>query len=133
MFSKEVVEKNEETCYLDLEEIEDARIILAKKAKATEVKMDRSKLVMDEIAFEGEEQGYKFKATYLKQPRGKALIEISKDNQIIKEFLFLAYKVWNIAAHARDIVEGLEKESEEGLYLAGSDGLGGNSYGGAKQ
>ena len=85
-------------------------------------------VVIDKKAFEGEEKGYVFSGYYLHEPKGDALIEIKKDNKIIKEFLFPAYKIWNIPAHAKDIVEGLEKESEEGLLIAGSDGLGGNAY-----
>ena len=53
----------------------------------------------------------------------KDLIEITKDDEIIKEFLFPAYKIWNIAAHADDIVNDLEV----GLKTASSDGLGGHS------
>ena len=38
------------------------------------------------------------------------------------------YKVFNIPAHIDDIVEGLERNSDSGLRIAGSDGLGGNAY-----
>lgn len=86
-------------------------------------------IVKEKIAFENEHRGYSFKATYLLEPRGESLIEISKDGKIIKEFLFPSYKIWNIAAHDDDIINGLEEESDSGLLLAGSDGLGGNSYG----
>lgn len=92
--------------------------------------MDKSKLVIDKVAFEGERQGFVFKGTYLKEPKGDALIEISKDDKIVREFLFPAYKIWNIAAHADDIANSLKNESDEGLYIAGSDGLGGNAYSG---
>ena len=92
--------------------------------------MDKSKIVIDKIAFGGDEQGFHFKGTYLKEPRGEALIEILKDGKTVKEFLFPGYKIWNIAAHAKDIVDGLIQNSDEGLYIAGSDGLGGNAYSG---
>ena len=92
--------------------------------------VDRESMVIDTIAFEGDKQEFHFKATYLKEPKGKALIEISKDGQMVKEFLFPAYKIWNIAAHAKDIVAGLVQDSDEGLYIAGSDGLYGNVYNG---
>lgn len=78
--------------------------------------IDRKNIIIDAIAFEGDEQGFHFKATYLKEPKGEALIEISKDSQTVKEFLFPGYKVWNIAAHASDIIRDLVQ--------------GGNSYGG---
>lgn len=90
--------------------------------------IDRTKLKIEKVAFECEIRGYYFKATYLQEPAGEALIEISKDGNVVREFLFPAYKIWNIAAHADDIADGLEKESDEGLYVAGSNGLGGNAY-----
>jgi hypothetical protein len=89
---------------------------------------DQEKIVKDEVAFEHECRGYEFKATYLHEPKGNALIEITKDGETVREFQFPAYKIWNIAAHADDIVDGLEQESDSGLRVAGSDGLGGNAY-----
>lgn len=85
------------------------------------------------VAFEIEKKGYNFKATYLMLPKNDALIEIFKGNNLIKEFLFPAYKIWNIAAHIDDIIDGLEEESDYGLRIAGSDGLGGNCYTEQKQ
>ncbi|MBU0580232.1 MAG: hypothetical protein KKA19_03555 [Candidatus Margulisbacteria bacterium] len=82
----------------------------------------------DKIAFEGEMRGYAFKATYLLEPKGEALIEISKDGKIVKEFLFPAYKIYNISAHVDDIIDGLEEDNESGLIMAGSTGFGGNVY-----
>lgn len=93
--------------------------------------IDRGKIKIEKIAFEGEKRGYYFKATYLEEPKGEALIEISKAGKIVREFLFPAYKIWNIPAHADDIINGLEKENDEGLLIAGSTGLGGNVYPGA--
>ena len=85
-------------------------------------------IVKGDVAFEHECRGYQFKATHLEEPSGDALIEITKDGELVREFLFPSYKIWNIAAHADDIVEGLERESDDGLRIAGSDGLGGNAY-----
>ena len=90
--------------------------------------MDKSKLVIEKVAYNDEIDGYNFKATYLKKPEGEALIEISKDGNILKEFLFPSYKIWNIPAHAKDIINGLENNSDSGLCVAGSTGLGGNAY-----
>jgi hypothetical protein len=86
-------------------------------------------IVKEKIAFEGEKRGYYFKATYLTEPKGEALIEISKGTKMIKEFLFPAYKIWNISAHADDIIDGFETQNDCGLKIAGSNGLGGNCYG----
>ncbi len=85
-------------------------------------------VVIDKIAFEGDTRGYHFKATYLKEPKCDALVQITKDDKIIREFLFPAYKIWNIAAHADDIIDGLEQENDSGLFIAGSNGLGGNVF-----
>jgi hypothetical protein len=67
--------------------------------------LDRTKLVIEKVAFEGEKRGYKFKATYLTEPKGEALIEISKDDKIVKEFLFPSYKIWNISAHEKKVMK----------------------------
>jgi hypothetical protein len=85
-------------------------------------------IVIDSVAFEGDTKGYHLKGSYLSEPKGEALIDISKEGKMVKEFLFPAYKIWNIPAHAEDIVAGLEQDSDIGLRIAGSDGLGGNVY-----
>jgi len=90
--------------------------------------LDRTKLKIEKVAFEGEKRGYHFKATYLEEPKGESLIEISKAGEMIREFLFPSYKIWNISAHADDIIDGLEEQNDSGLLMAGSDGLGGNVY-----
>ena len=90
--------------------------------------MDRTRLVEEAVAFQFQEGEYTFKATYLKEPKGASLIEIKKGEELVREFLFPSYKIWNIPARSKDIVEGLRKESDAGLRVAGSDGLGGNSY-----
>ncbi len=93
--------------------------------------IDREKIKIEKVAFEGEKRGYYFKATYLEEPKGEALIEISKAGKIVREFLFPAYKIYNISAHADDIIDGLEQENDNGLLVAGSTGLGGNVYQGS--
>jgi hypothetical protein len=90
--------------------------------------VDRESIKIDKVAFEGEKRGYFFKATYLEEPKGEALIEISKEGKMVREFLFPSYKIYNISAHADDIIDGLENENDEGLLIAGSNGLGGNAY-----
>uniref|UniRef100_A0A6M3J6V1 Uncharacterized protein n=1 Tax=viral metagenome TaxID=1070528 RepID=A0A6M3J6V1_9ZZZZ len=81
-------------------------------------------IVRDKVAFDQEHRGYRFVATYLSQPKGDALVEIFKDGTCIKDTLWPAYKIWNIAAHADDIVNDLEA----GLQEAGATGFGGNVY-----
>lgn len=90
--------------------------------------MSAPEIVRGEVAFDEQHRGYRFVATYLQEPKGEALIEIFKGDAVIKSTLWPAYKIWNIAAHADDIVESLE----EGLTLAGATGFGGNVYGGQR-
>ena len=87
--------------------------------------------VREKVAFDSSHRGYRFVATYLSEPRGKALIEIFEDDTLVRSMLWPDYKIWNIAAHAEDIVEGLEGDNNSGFQIAGSDGLGGNVFGGS--
>ena len=84
--------------------------------------INRETIKIEKTAFEGKLRGYYLRATYLEEPKGEAVIEIFKDDIIVREFLFPAYKIWNIAAHADDIIDGLEQKSDSGLYIAGSTG-----------
>ena len=82
----------------------------------------------DKEAFRIEQDSYLIVVTYLLEPRGEALVEITRDGVLVKEFLWPSYKIWNLQAHARDIVAGLKHDSDAGLLVAGSTGLGGNVY-----
>ena len=89
-----------------------------------------SAYVVDSLAFEGPksgpDRGYTVRASYLKEPhKGDALVEIFKDAQRLRQFTFPAYKIWNIAAHFKDIVDGEIEKSSSGYAMAASDGLGG--------
>lgn len=52
-------------------------------------------------------------------------VEIVRDGTVIETLTYPAYKVWNLAAHAEDIIDGEEAGNSHGWFLAGSDGLGG--------
>lgn len=81
---------------------------------------------IDKIAFESREadRGYTLKASYLKEPNnGDALIEIFKDGEPLRRFLFPAYKIWNIAAHFHDIVDGELQNSAHGYEMAAWNGI----------
>lgn len=80
---------------------------------------------IDKIAFEcGPDRGYTAKAYYLKEPNnGDALIEIFKDGTLLRKFTFPAYKIWNIAAHFEDIVEGELRDSAAGYEMAAWTGF----------
>lgn len=86
--------------------------------------MNDVQIVREKVAFEVEARGLKFTATYLTEPKGDAVIEITRDGVIVRSLLWPAYKIWNIAAHADDIAADLEY----GLTAAGATGFGGNVY-----
>ena len=82
--------------------------------------------------FEEEDRGFTVKCWYLKNSeelnvKGDALFVIKHGNTFVRRFLYPAYKIFNIAAHFGDIVDGeLSKDDKErGYKIAGSDGLGG--------
>ena len=74
------------------------------------------------------DRGFVFKA-WKTDSKGDALIEVDRDGKIIRSFVFPTYKVWNIAAHASDIIESELNNDINGYRMAGSDGLGGNVFG----
>ena len=91
------------------------------------LKLDR-KTEKETPEFDVDDRGFNVKAWYLENTaelKGDAVIEVSYDNEIIRQFLFPAYKIYNIAAHFRDIVDGeLSKtDKERGYKIAASTGL----------
>ena len=83
---------------------------------------------IDKLAFESKEpdRGYTVRAYYLKEPdAGDALVEIFKDGHRLRSFMFPAYKVWNIAAHFHDIVDGEIENSASGYEMAAWNGISG--------
>lgn len=75
------------------------------------------------LSFRGTCRGYLFEVI---TPEGAAdaAVKISRDGKVLRDILWPAYKVFNIAAHADDIAESLD----EGLLVAGATGFGGNVY-----
>jgi hypothetical protein len=81
---------------------------------------------IDKIAFESKEptHGYTVKASYLKgEQKSDALVEIMKDGNVVRYFLFPAYKVWNIAAHFEDIVQSEIGNNMDGYEEAAATGI----------
>lgn len=76
---------------------------------------------VEKVAFQNldkPDRGYAVRASYLKEPNGgDALIEIFKDGAVIRSFKYPAYRIWNIAAHFSEIVDG-EVEKHDGGYRA---------------
>ncbi len=75
------------------------------------------------LEFDFEHGGYKFSAR--DSDNGNSIVDISKEGQSVKCFLWPTYKIFNISAHAFDSGADLEN----GLRIAGSTGFGGNVYG----
>lgn len=69
------------------------------------------------------DRGFTVKAHYLQEPKGDALVEIFKDEKPYRRFLYPAYKIWNIAAHFSDIVDGELDGNMSGYDLAGWAGF----------
>lgn len=78
---------------------------------------------IEKVAFEGPKEpdrGYTIKVSYLKGPQaGNALVEIFKNGKKTREFLWPAYKIWNLQAHFKDIVDGEIKGDTSGYAIAG--------------
>lgn len=80
---------------------------------------------VDKLAFESKQpdRGYTVRATYLLEPRSEALVEIFKDGEKVRDFLFPAYRVWNIAAHFSDIVDSEIAQNADGYEMAAWPGI----------
>ena len=69
------------------------------------------------------DRGFMAKAWYLSEPAGDALVEIYREGQPYRRFLYPSYKIWNIAAHFSDIVDGEIEGNMAGYDLAGWNGF----------
>ena len=81
---------------------------------------------IEKLAYESEtpDRGYTVKISYLEKPNtADALVEIFKEGERIRDFLFPAYKIWNIAAHFSDIVDGEIENNASGYEVAASTGI----------
>ena len=87
-------------------------------------KMDRQK--EDETpVFDLDDRGFNVKAWYLKdtaESKGDALVEVKYGDKLIRQFVFPAYKIFNIFAHFSDIVSGelSKNDKDRGYRIAGS-------------
>ena len=82
---------------------------------------------IDKIAFEGPnepDRGYTMRASYLKEPNGgDALIDVFKDGEMVRQFIFPAYKIYNLQAHFKDIVDGEIEKNMNGYEMAAWNGI----------
>lgn len=72
-------------------------------------------------------RGFTATASYLLEPhQQEALVEIKQGEEVVRRYLFPAYKVWNIAAHFEDIIDGYAVgDPESGYRMAAWDGISG--------
>ncbi len=77
----------------------------------------------EKVAFKVEHKGYMAEGFWGDGPDGRVVV--TRDGEFLKEFTYPAYKIFNIAAHWQDIIEGELQGSDIGYRIAGSDGLGG--------
>lgn len=74
--------------------------------------------------FDITDRGYRIRAYWGKPSDAK--VTIHKGKELYKKFTYPAYKVFNLAAHFGDIVDGILDEQEKcGFAMAGHNGLGG--------
>lgn len=91
--------------------------------------MSEPQFEVESVAFEGPktpDRGYTIRASYLKEPHSAdALIEVMKEGQVIRRFMFPAYKIYNLQAHFKDIVDGEIQNSSKGYEMAAWNGVSG--------
>lgn len=89
----------------------------------SEWRKNAMKIEIDKEAFKVSDRGFTCIGSYLKQPEGDALIEIFRDGEKLRWFLFPAYKIWNIAAHFSDIVDSELRGDKVGYDMAAWTGF----------
>jgi len=78
---------------------------------------------MTKPIFDIEDRGFRVRAWYSDDDSGNASVEVRKKGKFFRKFKWPAYKIFNIAAHFEDIVDGeLEKTTNKlsGYEIAGS-------------
>ena len=92
--------------------------------------LDDGKIQHDikKVAFEGPEppdRGYTMRVSYLNPPAdADALVEVMKDKVVVREFLFPAYKIYNLQAHFGEIVDSEIEKNDNGYRQAAWCGIG---------
>ena len=82
-------------------------------------------LIKGKLWYETEpDRGFVFKAWNLPDSKGNALIEVWRDDKLVRDFKFPAYKIWNIPAHSDDIITSELNKDTEGYAIASSTGIG---------
>lgn len=83
---------------------------------------------IEKLAFEGPktpDRGYTMRVSYLKPPSNEnALVEVMKDGKKVREFMFPAYKIFNLQAHFSEIVDSEIEGDDNGYRQAAWSGIG---------
>lgn len=78
------------------------------------------------LAFETpKDRGFSLKAWYIEDKSGDAEIELFYSDKRIRNFKYPAYKIYNLSAHFREIVDSEINNDMRGYEIAGSTGFGG--------
>ena len=78
--------------------------------------------------FSLDNRDFNIKAWYaqdIPESKGDAIVELSYKGEVVRDIIYPAYKVYNLAAHFDDIVDSEINNDDRGYQIAGSDGLGG--------
>lgn len=83
---------------------------------------------IESIAFEGPitpYRGHKIRASNLKPPRqADAFVELLRDGEVVRSFYWPAYKVYNLQAHFKEIVDSELAGTDAGYRQAAWNGIG---------
>lgn len=79
-------------------------------------------LQVGKIIFSGIKRDFLFQAWHLTDKSGDALVQIWHRGYCM-EFLWPAYKIWNITAHADDIINSILANNMEGFNMAAWNGI----------
>lgn len=64
-------------------------------------------------------------AYYIDAVTGTALVQIMQGSKVVREFHYPSYKIWNLEAHAQEILDSELNADNHGYEMAGADLLGG--------
>lgn len=82
-----------------------------------------------EPLFSIDDRGFNIKAWYVEDTedsKGDAVVQVRYNGELKRQIIWPAYKIWNIAAHSDDIVDGelSRTDDERGYKIAGWCGVG---------
>lgn len=76
----------------------------------------------EEFPLTSPDRGFQVRAFYIKE-QSDVLVEIFRNNEPYRRFLYPAYKIWNIVHHFPDIITSEIEGNFQGYELAGWTGF----------